>query len=128
MTESIYSDLNVRLDNVEPGDVTLVTDSKAVIQSIWRLLNTKEGEIPYQRAYGLDIEKWQQAPMTKRTAQEINDYILEKIANYENRVTLARTPEVYADLDSGYLSFTYYFYVIATQELIQIPTFKVYIG
>ena len=59
--KTIYLDLNVRLDNVDNTDTMTIPDSKAVKQSLWRLLNTKEGEIPYYRSYGLDLEQFCQA-------------------------------------------------------------------
>lgn len=126
--KTIYLDLNVRLDNVDNTDTMTIPDSKAVKQSLWRLLNTKEGEIPYYRSYGLDLEQFCQAPMTKATAQDIHRYILGKVETFENRVKLASAPQVVSDMDTGYMSFTYHFYVKATGELIDLPTLNVYLG
>ena len=66
--------------------------------------------------------------MTRSTGQEIHDYIMSKVNTYENRVTLATSPQVVADMDNGYMSFTYHFYVTATGELIDLPTLNVYLG
>ena len=128
MAKTIYLDLNVRLDNVDSSDTMTVADSGAVKQSLWRLFCTKEGEIPYFRGYGLDLEQFCQAPMTRSTGQDIHDYIMSKVNTYENRVTLATSPQVVADMDNGYMSFTYHFYVTATGELIDLPTLNVYLG
>lgn len=128
MSKTIYLDLNVHLDIVEPNDVMTVSDVKAVKQSLWRLLCTREGEIPYYRGYGLDLEQFCQAPMTKTTAQEIHEYIMAKVDAYEQRASLASPPDIVADLDNGYMSFTYHFFDKATGELIDLPTLNVYLG
>lgn len=128
MAKTIYLDLNVRLDNVDSSDTMTISDSKAVKQSLWRLLCTKEGEIPYYRGYGLDLEQFCQAPMTKATGQDIHDYIMSKVEKYESRVTLASSPQVEADMDRGTMSFTYHFYVKATGELFDLPKIDVYLG
>ena len=128
MAKTIYLDLNVRLDLVDSSDTMVISDVKAVKQSLWRLLCTKEGEIPYYRSYGLDLEQFCQAPMTKATAQEIHEYIMGKVNTFEQRVALASPPQIVADVNTGYMEFTYRFYVIATTEIIELPTLQVYLG
>ena len=54
-------------------------DTKVVVQSIWRLLTTEEGEIPYFRDYGLSLKKYMQYPLSKATADEIYQYVKGKI-------------------------------------------------
>ena len=46
----INSDLNVRLQEVNPQDTTVIVDKEAVMQSIYRLWGTEEGEIPYYKS------------------------------------------------------------------------------
>lgn len=128
MAKTIYLDLNVRLDLVDSSDTMVISDTKAVKQSLWRLLCTKEGEIPYYRSYGLDLEQFCQAPMTKTTAQEIHEYIMGKVETYETRVALASPPDIIADMNTGYMSFTYRFYVKATAEIIELPPLQIYLG
>ena len=43
----INSDLNVRLNEVNTQDSIVIVDKEAVIQSIYRLFKTEEGEIIY---------------------------------------------------------------------------------
>ena len=76
MPKKIFLDLNTRLSIIEPEDTMVVSDAQAIKQSLWRLFNTKEGEIPYFRGYGIDVEQFCQQPMNQDTAQEINEYIL----------------------------------------------------
>lgn len=40
----INSDLNVRLSQVNDKDVAIIVDKEAILQSIYRLLNTEEGK------------------------------------------------------------------------------------
>lgn len=128
MAKTIFLDLNVRLDLVDSSDTMTISDVKAVKQSLWRLLCTKEGEIPYYRSYGLDLEQYCQAPMTKATAQKIHEYIMEKVETFETRAGLASPPDIVADMNTGYMSFTYRFYVKATAEIIELPPLQVYLG
>ena len=128
MAKKIFLDLNARLSIVQPEDTMVVSDAQAVKQSLWRLFNTKEGEIPYFRGYGLDLEKYEQSPINKGTAEEIHDYIMGKVKMYEPRAGLYRAPDVVANVDTGFFSFTYHFYVIATGEIIDLPVLHVYIG
>ena len=128
MLKTIFLDLNVRLDLVDSSDTMTVSDVKAVKQSLWRLFCTKEGEIPYYRSYGLDLEQFCQSPMSKNTAQQIHEYIMNKVETFETRVALASSPDVVADMNTGYMSFTYRFYVKATAEIIELPALGVYLG
>ena len=128
MSKKIFLDLNARLSIVQPEDTMVVSDAQAVKQSLWRLLNTKEGEIPYFRGYGLDLEKYEQSPINKQTGQEIHEYIMNKVETYEPRAALAKAPDVIANVDTGYFSFIYHFYVVATGEIIDLPVLNVYVG
>lgn len=128
MAKTIFLDLNVRLDSIEPEDIMTVSDAKAIKQSLWRLLCTREGEIPYYRGYGLDLEQFCQAPMNKGTAQRIHEYILGKVHTYETRASLASPPKIVADINTGYMSFTYRFYGVSTSEIIELPPLQVYLG
>ena len=128
MPKKIFLDLNTRLSIIEPEDTMVVSDAQAIKQSLWRLFNTKEGEIPYFRGYGIDVEQFCQQPKNQDTAQEINEYILGKVNLYEPRAGLAKSPDVLANVDTGYLSFVYHFYVKATGEIIDLPVLNVYLG
>ena len=47
MPNYIFADLNTRDDFVSTSKETLLYDTKVVVQSIWRLLTTEEGEINF---------------------------------------------------------------------------------
>ena len=59
----INSDLNVRLSQVNDKDVAIIVDKEAILQSIYRLLNTEEGEIPFYRSYGINLRQFLQKPL-----------------------------------------------------------------
>ena len=85
---TIYSDLNVRLPDVEPLDKVIITDYKAIKQSYIRLFKTREGEIPYYRKYGFNIEKYLHYPLTVDTGRMIYDEVKSKVSEFEQRVTI----------------------------------------
>ena len=60
----INSDLNVRLPHVSPQDSAVIVDKEAILQSIYRLFETEEGEIPFYRTYGLNLKPYVQMPLT----------------------------------------------------------------
>jgi len=123
-TITVYKDLNVRLPQVDSTDTTVVTDSKAVIQSIWRLFTTVEGEIPFYRGYGLNLNQFVQRPLNRATANDIDEYVKNKIKIYEPRVEVIRA-DATADLDNGIVALTYTVKVKATSQLITLQALKV---
>lgn len=90
----INSDLNVRLTEVNTQDTTVIVDKEAIMQSIYRLFNTEEGEIPYYRGYGLNLKQFVQKPLGQALAREINEYISGKIKLYEQRVDIYKVNAV----------------------------------
>ena len=72
----ILYDLNVRDPFVTDSTELMLKDTKVVVQSLWRLMMTEEGEIPNFRSYGLDVKQFSQYPLTKATANAIYDYVL----------------------------------------------------
>ena len=124
---TIFSDLNVRLPQINDNDQTIITDSQAVVQSAWRLLNTDEGEVPYCRGYGINLKQFLHAPLTKETASNIYDYVKQKITMYEQRVTVLQA-DVDADMDRGIITMILSLRVNSTGEIVQLPTLSVPVG
>lgn len=117
---TIYSDLNVRLENVASSDTMIITDAKAVLQSLTRLLFTEEGEIPYYRSYGLALKKFIQKPMTEATVNQIYSEVENKVRIFEPRAEIiSATCDVNMDLGQIYLVFSAR--VKTTGEVIQLP-------
>ena len=117
---TIYSDLNVRLENVEPSDIMTITDAKAVLQSLTRLLFTEEGEIPYYRSYGLALKKFIQKPMTEATVNAVYAEVENKVKRFEPRAEIiSATCDANMDLGQIYLVFSAR--VKTTNEVLQLP-------
>ena len=75
MAQYVLQDLNVRDEFVSTSTDFLLYDEKVIVQSVWRLITTEEGEIPNFRVYGLSIKKYSQYPMTPETINGIYDYV-----------------------------------------------------
>ena len=99
----IFSDLNVRDEFVSDSTSVLIYDTEDIIQSVWRLLNTEEGEIPNYRNYGINVKQFLQYPLAYETIKDIYDYVKGKIETYETRVSVYRA-NADVDFDNGLIS------------------------
>ena len=127
MPKKIFLDLNARLSIVQPEDTMVVSDAQAVKQSLWRLLNTKEGEIPYYRAYGLDLKQFLQKPLGESLAREINEYVSGKISIFEQRVDIYKVNAV-SDFENSSIILQYYVKSKTTGEIFGLEPLVVPIG
>lgn len=123
----IFSDLNVRDEFVTDSKAVMIYDSTDIIQSVWRLLTTEEGEIPNFRNYGLDVKRYCQYPLTEETIEEIYRYVKGKIDTYEARVNVVKA-KVDVDFDSGLIFYNFILEIKATGETITIPTWNVQVA
>ena len=123
----IFSDLNVRDEFVSSSTDVLIYDAKDIIQSLWRLLTTEEGEIPNYRNYGMNLKRYQQYPLTAETIEEMYEYIKGKIDTYETRVVTIRA-DVDVDFEQEVIYFTFYERLKFSGEVIKIPTFSVQVS
>ena len=126
-SSSIFLDINVRDPFVSDSKEFLLEDTKVVVQSIWRLLTTEEGEIPYFRDYGLNLKRYMQYPLSKATADEIYEYVKGKIETYEQRATIINT-FLDVDFNKGYVLMRFTIRVNSTGETYTLPTWRVYVG
>lgn len=123
----VFVDLNVQDPFVTDSTDTVIYDTKVVVQSLWRLLTTEEGEIPNFRDYGLGIKKFVQYPMTEDTVNYIFNYVKNKVATYESRADIINA-EVDANPLTQELKMTFLIRVKATGENIKLPTWVVQVG
>jgi phage baseplate assembly protein W len=84
----ILTDLNIRLTEVNTDDIIVLNDSLAAKQELVKLFGTQRGSIKYYRAYGLDLRKYLQYPMTQTIAFIIYDDIKNQINNFVKTVTI----------------------------------------
>lgn len=123
----VYSDLNVRLNTVDSNDIMIIHDAKAIKQSLYRLLYTEVGEIPFYRNYGLDLKQFVQKPLTPETAQSIFNYVESRIEAFEPRAEII---EAVTDVDwmNSSVIMEYTFRVKTTGEIFSIAPFVVPVG
>nr|DAT66067.1 MAG TPA: baseplate wedge subunit [Caudoviricetes sp.] len=123
MAQVVFSDINTRIINPNV-DKFLTTDAETVFQSIWRLITTHEGEIPYFRAYGCNLKRFEQLPLTETTADRIFEYLTKKVETWETRGEL-----VSANAKADYNNNTLYLQLVvrckATNETGVLPDLKV---
>ena len=123
MAQVVFSDINTRIINPNV-DKFLTTDAEAIFQSIWRLITTHEGEIPYFRAYGCNLKRFEQLPLTETTADRIFEYLTKKVETWETRGEL-----VSANAKADYNNNTLYLQLVvrckATNETGVLPDLKV---
>ena len=126
---TVFSDLNVRLPEVNNSDTLTIYDSAAVTQSLIRLTKTREGSIPFFRQYGLNLEQFLHLPLTTSTAQDIINHCYDKINTYETRVNIVDSfTSANIDLVNGNITVKIVVQDKTTGELISIPPFTVNIN
>lgn len=123
----INSDLNVRLQEVNSQDTTVIVDKEAVMQSIYRLWGTEEGEIPYYRGYGMNLKQFLQKPLGPMLARDIKEYVDGKIEAYEQRVEVYKVNAA-SDYVNQSVILQYYVRIKTTGEIVGLEPLVVPIG
>lgn len=127
MAQYVLQDLNVRDEFVSTSTEFLLYDEKVIVQSIWRLITTEEGEIPNFRVYGLSIKKYSQYPMTTETINEIYEYVKGRIATFEERGEIIKA-DVDASIENQVIYYTFYVRIKTTGTVVKLPTWTVSVG
>lgn len=123
----INSDLNVRLSQVNDKDVAIIVDKEAILQSLYRLFNTDEGEIPFYRSYGLNLRQFLQKPMGEFLAKEIHEYVSGKINLYEQRVEVYKVNAA-CNFANSSVVLQYYVRIKSTGEIVGLQPLVVPVG
>lgn len=126
-TSYIFSDLNVRDEFVTDSKSVVIYDTTDIIQSVWRLLTTEEGEIPNFRDYGLWVKQFMHYPLTEDTINDIYEYVKSKIERYETRVNVIRA-DVSLDFEQGRVNYEFVLSLKNSSELIKIPTWTIQVA
>lgn len=103
---SFYRDVN----STTPTDRPDVTDVKSVSQSILNLLKTRKGEIPFNPAFGLDLEENLFDLMDDNTELIVLTSIFDAVERFEPRADIdtgASTVEL--DIENNKIDVTLYF-------------------
>lgn len=123
----IFKDLNVRDEFVTDSKDVMIYDTKVVVQSIWRLMNTEEGEIPNFRNYGLNIKQFMQYPLTEATVDSIYNYVKNRVEAFEDRADIIKA-DVDVSFEYGYIYMVFYLRMKATGDLVKLPTFTIQVA
>ena len=123
----VFSDLNVRDPYVSPSTEVMLYDTKVIVQGVWRLLTTEEGEIPNFRQYGLSIKRFCQYPLNSDTVNGIYNYVKERIEVFETRVEVIKA-DVDANIEQGIIYMVFYLRMKASGEVVKLPMFSVQVS
>ncbi len=127
MAQYIFQDLNVRDPFVSKSTEFLLYDEKVVVQSIWRLITTEEGEIPNFRVYGLSIKKYSQYPLTPETIKTVYNYVKNRVSTFEDRGEVVRA-DVDVNIEQEQVYYNFYVRVKSTGATIKLPIWTINIG
>lgn len=120
----IFKDLNVRDEFVTDSKDVMIYDTKVVIQSIWRLMTTEEGEIPNFRNYGLNIKQFLQYPLTEETVNTIYNYVKNRVEAFEERADIIKS-DVDVNFETGYIYMIFYLRMKSTGDIVKLPLFTI---
>lgn len=118
-----YRDLNFLFAaNPISGDISAITDSDAIKQSVVNLVTTKHYERPFHPEIGCNVTDLLFENATFLTANSIQRSIADVITNFEPRVTL-KTVNVDLEPDQNAFSVTITFYIKNITNLVTISFF-----
>ena len=127
MAQYVLQDLNVRDEFVTASTDFLLYDEKVIVQSIWRLITTEEGEIPNFRVYGLSIKRFSQYPMTAETINMIYEYVKGRVATFEERGEIVKA-DVDTNFETGEVYMSFYVRIKNSQTVIKLPIWTVQVA
>lgn len=123
----IYVDPNARDILVSDSTGAMLYNSKVVVQSVWRLFNTEEGEIPNFRNYGINIKQFLQYPLTDETINTIYNYVKRRVEVFESRAEVIRA-DVDVDFSAGKIFMTFFLRLLNNGEVFKLPTWTVQVS
>ena len=127
MPQYILQDLNVRDEFVTTSTDFLIYDEKVIVQSVWRLITTQEGEIPNFRVYGLDVKRFMHFPLTKQTVETIYNYVKNRVSAFEERASIVKA-DVDVDFENGVISMGFYLQINVTGNVVKLPIWNISVG
>lgn len=124
MRSYIFKDLNVRDEFVTDSKDVMIYDTKVIVQSVWRLMNTEEGEIPNFRNYGMSLKQFMQFPLTKDTVNSIYNYVKGRVEAFEDRAEIVKA-DVDVSFEQGYIYMIFFLRMKATGDIVKLPLFTI---
>jgi phage baseplate assembly protein W len=71
------------------SDFASASGEKLVASAIAQILGTRPGELPWRPDFGADLEPFRHRNASEQLVQEISDEVVQAIARWEPRVTIA---------------------------------------
>lgn len=90
------------------GDLTLVTGSRAIIQSLRNIVLTSFGERGFEPDFGSGVKSMLFENAGPAVTTAISDHIKTAISNYEKDVEIVNINVIWDDQDQGYSVDIYY--------------------
>lgn len=104
------------------GDISMVKDANAVIQSIKNLVQLKPSEIPFEPRKGSKVTAFLFENISPMTAISLQDEIKILITNHEPRAEVIEV-SVYANPDQNGYQVVVFFNVVNIPDVIQLEFF-----
>jgi phage baseplate assembly protein W len=118
-----YKDLDLDFGrNTVTSDVNKLTDVEAVKRSVRNLINTSHFERPFHPEIGSSVRSMLFELMTPLTALNLQRKVQEVLVNYEPRIKLVQIA-ARPNYDSNAYDLNIYFYIIGSNELVNVETF-----
>ena len=119
----IYKDLDLDFGrNRITNDVNKLTDVEAVKRSVRNLINTNHYERPFHPEIGSDVRAMLFEPMTPLNALNLQRKVAEVLNNFEPRINLQQVL-ANPDLDRNSYSLKILFYVVGSNQPVEVETF-----
>lgn len=118
-----YKDLDLDFGrNTVTSDVNKLTDVEAVKRSVRNLINTSHFDRPFHPEIGSSVRAMLFELMTPLTALNLQRKVQEVLVNYEPRIKLVQIA-ARPNYDSNAYDLSIYFYIIGSNELVNVETF-----
>ena len=118
-----YRDLDLDFGrNSVTNDVNKLTDIEAVKRSVRNLINTSHFDRPFHPEIGSSVRAMLFEPMTPLTALNLQRKVQEVLINFEPRIKLVQIVAS-PNIDSNAYDLRIYFYVVGSNELVEVQTF-----
>jgi phage baseplate assembly protein W len=118
-----YRDLDLDFGrNSVTNDVNKLTDVEAVKRSVRNLINTSHFDRPFHPEIGSSVRAMLFEPMTPLTALNLQRKVQEVLINFEPRIKLVQIV-ANPNIDNNSYDLRIYFYVIGSNDLIEVQTF-----
>ena len=119
----VYKDLDLDFGrNMATNDVNRLTDVDAVKRSVRNLINTSHYDRPFHPELGSSVRSMLFEPMSPLTALNLQRKVQEVLTNFEPRIKLVQVT-ANPDIDRNSYGLRIYFYVVGTEDLVEVETF-----